>query len=74
MPWCDNCDAYQAPNALKDDGTCPTCAGPVDTADMKVKKKRSGRAPWHFWLMVIVLVVYLGYRLIQGIIWVSGHV
>ncbi len=76
MPWCDTCDAYQAPNALKDDGTCATCGGEVDKADMQggAKAPKGGRAPWHFWLMIAVLVLYLGYRLVQGIVWVAGHV
>lgn len=29
-------------------------------------------APWHFWVMVVALAVYLGWRLIQGIMWVIG--
>ncbi len=73
MPWCDTCDAYQAPNALKDDGTCVTCGNEVDKADMNGGKSPA-RAPWHFWLMIAVLVLYLGYRLVQGLVWVAGHV
>ena len=73
MPWCDNCDAYQAPNALKADGTCPTCDGPVDMADVKGSTKQATKVPWHFKLMILVLVIYLGYRLIQGIVWLSHH-
>ena len=67
MPWCDHCDRYLAPNAVKTDGTCPTCEERVDTTDLKnpVPKK----VPWHFWLMVAALVVYLGWRLVQGIMW-----
>ncbi len=71
MPWCDNCDAYQAPNALKADGTCATCSGSVDAADMKVKPV--DRVPWHFKLMVLALVLYLSWRLVQGVIWVIGR-
>ena len=29
----------------------------------------STKIPWHFWLMVIALAIYLGWRLIQGIEW-----
>ena len=25
-------------------------------------------------LMIAVLVLYLGYRLVQGLVWVAGHV
>ncbi|MEZ5229329.1 MAG: hypothetical protein R2710_22520 [Acidimicrobiales bacterium] len=68
MPWCDACDEYRAPNALAEDGSCAACGGKVDTSDLK--HPPSTKAPWHFWLMVIALVLYLGWRLIQGIIWV----
>ena len=70
MPWCDQCDVYLAPNATKADGGCPTCDGAVDTADLKIKAPT--RAPWHFWLMVVALVAYLGWRLVQGMVWVVG--
>ena len=26
-----------------------------------------GRMPWHLWLLIVAAVVYLGWRLIQGI-------
>lgn len=29
------------------------------------------RAPWHFWLLLVALSIYLTYRLIQGIVWVA---
>jgi len=31
------------------------------------------KVPWHFWLLVVALVVYLGWRAIQGIGWLAGH-
>jgi hypothetical protein len=31
------------------------------------------KAPWHFWLLVGALSIYLGWRLIQGIEWVVGR-
>jgi len=30
-------------------------------------------APWHFWLLVIAVVAYLGWRLIQGLGWAAGQ-
>jgi hypothetical protein len=30
------------------------------------------RVPWHFWLLVAALVVYLGWRLVQGVGWLLG--
>ncbi len=70
MPWCDNCDAYRAPNALNEDGGCATCGNAVDTADVAAAPVT--RAPWHFWVMVVALVGYLGWRLIEAIAWVVG--
>ncbi len=67
MPWCDPCDKYLAPNAVNEDGSCPTCEIPVDASDMK--EIEGAKAPWHFWLMVIALVLYLGWRLIQFALW-----
>jgi hypothetical protein len=63
MPWCEGCAKYWTPNAMNDDGTCPTCEQAVelptspDAADEK--------APWHFKLMVVAVVAYLGWRFAQ---------
>ncbi len=67
MPWCETCERFYNPNSLAPDGTCKTCgrfiADPADEADDDVK------IPWHFWLLVVALVVYLGWRLIEFIDW-----
>lgn len=34
---------------------------------------RQARAPWHFKVIVVGSVVYLGYRLYQGISWLVHH-
>jgi hypothetical protein len=70
MPWCDRCDRYLAPNSLQTDGSCPTCSGKVDTTDLK--NPTPTKVPWHFWVMVAALVLYLGWRLIEGIDWFIG--
>ena len=31
------------------------------------------RAPWHFKLLMVALVIYLGYRFVQGVQWVMTH-
>ena len=32
------------------------------------------KIPWHFWVLVGALVLYLGWRLVQVVIWlVTGH-
>ncbi len=73
MPWCDRCDTYLAPNAVSSAGECPTCGDEVDTADLKTATRPVERPPWHFWLMVVALVAYLGWRLLEGIGWVIGR-
>ena len=30
-------------------------------------------APWHFKLLLVALVLYLGYRAYQGIAWLAHH-
>ena len=63
MPWCEPCGRYLTPTTLTEDGDCPSCGDHL--ADVVERPK----APWHFWLLVIALSIYLGWRLIQGIIW-----
>lgn len=82
MPWCDTCAAYSAPSALNPDGTCKTCGKPVgkpNDADKLVEASEKGDGaevpgiPWHFWLLLAALAIYLGWRIIQGIIWLIGQ-
>lgn len=70
MPWCDDCSRYYAPSAMTPEGHCPSCgadllaaeeqAADADAADEKV--------PWHFKLMVVLLIVYLGWRVVDLIV------
>jgi hypothetical protein len=30
-------------------------------------------APWHFKLLLLATVVYLGWRLVEGVVWVAEH-
>ncbi|MGI8792622.1 MAG: hypothetical protein ACR2H3_05510 [Acidimicrobiales bacterium] len=50
---------------MPEDGTCPTCgetiAGPA-------------KAPWHFKVLLGAVVIYLGWRAVQGVEWVVQHV
>lgn len=63
MPWCETCSKYYAPTALTAEGDCPTCGRHV--ADAAPDDSASERAPWHFKLLVVALVVYLGWRFAQ---------
>ena len=66
MPWCDDCSKYWAPSSMNDDGTCPRCG--TDLEPPALAEPRDGdtgvdeKAPWHFKVMVVALVVYLVYR------------
>jgi uncharacterized paraquat-inducible protein A len=68
MPWCEPCSRYLATPSLEEDGTCPGCGTALAEPDSKQK------VPWHFWVMVAAVTFYLGWRLIQGVFWVAGHV
>jgi hypothetical protein len=84
MPWCEDCAKYYAPSAMNDDGSCPTCGRsleaqqPITAKNVNVKALASGgdggeeqaKAPWHFKLLMVGLVLYLGWRLVQLIIYI----
>ena len=80
MPWCEDCAKYWAPSALSDDGTCPTCGHvvepaarqPITAKNIDLRKLAAGdsgedlgKAPWHFKLLMVLLVLYLGWRFVQ---------
>jgi hypothetical protein len=74
MPWCETCSRFYNPNSLGPDGSCPTCgrvvADPPEPASSSEgespdEAKPKERAPWHFKLLLVVIVVYLTYRFIQ---------
>jgi hypothetical protein len=60
VPWCEDCAKYHPTDTLSDQGACPEC-GTVIGEPPKV--------PWHFKLLVLALVVYLGWRAWQGAEW-----
>ena len=78
MPWCEDCAKYWTPSAMNADGSCPTCgrslergaAEPITAKNLDLKKLAAGedgdeegmRAPWHFKLLLVLLVLYLGWR------------
>lgn len=84
MPWCDDCSRWFSPNALSDLGECPRCDVVIDDppepgsgpASLGGQGGQGGAAvpkiPWHFWMLVGALALYMGWRLIQGVAWVAG--
>ncbi len=82
MPWCPDCDRFYNPNTLNADGTCPSghqvgnekaVTTDGDAPPEKLRKFRDEPTPWHFKLLVVAVSIYLLFRLVQGIVWVSGH-
>jgi len=70
VPWCEECARFYNPNTLSEGGDCPVghhVADPVNDPD------RAEKIPWHFWLLLGALTIYLGWRLIQGIGWLIHH-
>jgi hypothetical protein len=80
MPFCEDCAKYWAPSAMNEDGSCPTCGRvvepprrppPVTAKSVNVKQLAAGdspddaEAPWHFKLLMVMLVLYLGWRVVD---------
>jgi predicted RNA-binding Zn-ribbon protein involved in translation (DUF1610 family) len=81
VPWCDACDRFLSPSTVKVDGTCPSCGRVVDAGRAHTAEASSASTdddetlppiPWHLWLLLAALAVYLGYRAMQGIEWLLG--
>jgi hypothetical protein len=68
MPWCEDCERYWAPSAMTPEGRCPRCGADLEAPEhLEHAGAGSGddadeKAPWHFKLLVVLLVVYLVYR------------
>ena len=86
MPWCDDCSKFWNPSSVSADGKCPTCGRPLPAAPAsgvtaaadprKVDLKELAgeeKMPWHFKLLVVALVLYLGWRAFQGVEWLIGR-
>jgi hypothetical protein len=49
---------------MNDDGTCPVCGDHVES-QAELPADVDEKAPWHFKLLVVAVVAYLGWRLVQ---------
>lgn len=81
MPWCEECARYFTPSAMNDDGTCPACGREIEATapervtpkNLDLRKLAAGetgdlddtKAPWHFKLLMVLLVLYLGWRIVD---------
>lgn len=61
MPFCMDCDRFYNPNTLDADGNCPSGHHVAEPPE----KEAPVPVPWHFKVMLVLLVVYLGWRFIQ---------
>ena len=67
MPTCEPCGTFYNPNSLPADGTCPECGEPVSTGEHGRSHEAPRRdVPWHFWVGVVAVTAYLGWRLVEG--------
>ena len=47
------------------DGTCPTCGRPVGEIEERASEVIADEStPWHFKLLVVAVIAYLGWRFI----------
>ncbi len=44
-----------------------------EMTDHRAGEEAEAKAPWHFKLLMVALVLYLGYRLVQGVVWAGHH-
>jgi hypothetical protein len=54
---------------------CPACGSALASAGAPEEEEEEihPKAPWHFKVLVVGSVIYLGYRLYQGIGWLIHH-
>jgi len=88
MPWCDECgrqieddelvaadESGATAETAADTGApdrCPTCGAVVGEPEIDQEEPHP-RAPWHFKVLVVGTVIYLAYRLYQGVGWLIHH-
>jgi hypothetical protein len=72
VPWCEGCQKYYSPNTLRPDGTCPEAHEVEPPKSLEDVAAEHRGAPWHFWLLLVALVIYLGWRFVQMIGWLTG--
>lgn len=60
---------------MRADGTCPTCGRQLEAPPKKAvggADAAGDKVPWHFWVLVVAVVAYLGWRLVELVIWAVG--
>jgi uncharacterized paraquat-inducible protein A len=65
VPWCDTCDRLVDDEEL-DEQACPTCGTKLD-------EPVGHPVTWRFRLLIVATVIYLAWRFVQGIQWLTHH-
>lgn len=87
MPWCGECSRFLTPTSMGQGGECPSCGRVLATAEGSDAGPLAGagavetggealdepHVPWHFKLLVLATIVYLAWRVIQGVVWVAAR-
>lgn len=82
MPFCEACDRFYTPSTLSPEGDCPEghhVADPqhvgefIQSSAPPREDEKDPKVPWHFWILLIAVIIYLGYRAFQGIEWLIGR-
>ena len=86
MPFCDACDRHWTPTSMRPDGSCPSCGQVLELRQLLPQpaaatetgsgadEEAGPKAPWHFKVLLCGLVIYLGWRGVQGLEWVAHHI
>ena len=76
MPWCATCQRFLSPPTVTPDGRCPTCGRAVEPGQARppgdtppAGEEELPPVPMHLKVLGVALVVYLGYRFLQGLEW-----
>lgn len=77
MPFCEECAKYWAPSAMEANGACPTCGRMLEEPKVQAVARggkpptvrelagKDAKAPWHFKVLVVALVGYMAWRVID---------
>jgi uncharacterized paraquat-inducible protein A len=66
VPWCDECDRLVDDDELTDEAACPSCG--TDLSDAPAR-----RVSWRLRFLLLATVVYLAWRTVQGVQWLTHH-
>ena len=58
--WCEACGAWC------EEDECPACGRILVDQELPP-------VPWHFKFLVVATVLYLGWRAVQGVVWLIGR-